>query len=688
MIEHLLRWVEAAASRPHTTVLIAASVTVALVVLAATRLHVDNEIDAWLPHGDDSLADYRRFRTTFGSDAFFVVGCVGVAFDEELDRLALAEFQARLAGLASIDHVVGPFAEDGHSVSSAAPFLVGSDRRAAAILVYPYPGLEPAAREELFESIESLRARAPGKLLVAGPEAINHYLDVGSRASFGSLFPVVAVVVALVLFGVLRDLGSVAAVLLLASASSAWTLAALALTGRSMNMLVSSLPALLLVLGTATSLHVLDARARLLPDASTVAAWRAAAADTLRPCLFSAMTTSIGLGALVLAPLPPLRDLGIFGALGVVINFGLVFLLLPALTTVLHGGSARSGDAGRPWSGGQFIMRLLKRPLWRRTILVGAVGGVLASGLGIARLRIESDILSFFASDHPLLTSTRTIEERLIGLTPIEIWFSGPPGEVLAPRALANAMQLAAGVQAEPAVSGIFGPSSPSATPAQWPDHLRLSDDRADVRWTVTTRTTSIEESERLVQRIEALVEESKPAGVEVLVTGAMPILIRMQALLLVSMLRSFGTSIGLVTLMLAIAFRSLRAGLMSLVPNVLPVFATLGLMGFFGVPLDVATVTVASIALGIVVDDTIHLLDRYLSKGRTLGALQAALQHAGRPILFSSLAVAAGFMAFTAAPFRPTFHFGVLVATTSLFALACDLLVLPALLATRLRCS
>ncbi len=696
MVERLVRLAQGVAGRPRATLLVAALLTAAFAAVAAARLRVDNEIDAWLPRGDASLELYREFRATFGPDAFFVVGCDGVDADDPAGSRALAALQGDLAGLPGVDRVLGPFADDQATPSEAAPFLIASDRRAAAWFVHPRAGLERGAREALFAAIEDLRAQAPGALHVAGPEAINHYLDVGSRRSFGGLFPVVAAVVALVLLLALRDLRVVVAVMLLAGMSTAWTLGALALAGRPMNMVVSSLPALLLVLGTVTSLHVLDARARRLATCSDAQAWRAALAETLRPCLFTAATTAVGLAALALAPLPPLRDLGLFGALGVLVNFALVFLVLPGLATCLgtgrgsraHGRIPFEGAEQAEWAGAPALARFVRTPRWRAAILASAAGVLLLGSVGVARLRVESDILSFFPSSHPLLAATHTLEERILGLTPIEIWFSGPAAQVFAPAAIAGAAVLADGVRAEPDVTGLFGPTSPTDSPATWPGHLRLHDGRADVRWTVAARTTSIEESDRLVRRIEDEVAAAAPAGVDARVTGSMPILIRMQALLLVSTVRSFGASIGLVTALLAVAFRSVGVGLLSLVPNVLPVFATLGAMGFLGVPLDVATVTVASIALGLVVDDTIHFLEHYVRAGRTAEAVETALGHVGRPILFSSLAVAAGFSAFAAAPFRPTFHFGVLVAVTSLFALVCDLLVLPALLSTRPRCS
>lgn len=694
MVERLVRWSRAAVEHPRATVLAGLLLTAACAALAAARLRVDNEIDSWLPRGDAAIARYEAFRDTFGSDALFVVGCTGVPVDGPGGE-RVAELQETLAALPGVARVVGPFDAAGRPEAPAAAFLLSGDRGAAAFLVHPEAGLDRASRARLFEDIAGLAHAGPGELHVAGPEAINHHLDVGSRRSFGGLFPVVATVLALALLLALRDPRGVAAVLLLAAASTAGTLGALALAGRSLNMVVSSLPALLLVAGTVASLHLLDARLRQqraggdgapgAVGADDAAAWGRALGEMARPCLYTAATTAAGLGALALAPLPPLRDLGLFGALGMLVNGALVLFLFPSLTRLLGGGRTRAAVA---WAGAGALAACLGRPAVRRSILGAALVVAVVGAAGVARLRVESDVLTFFPADHAVVTATRELEERVQGLTPVEIWFSGPAGAVFSPPSLARAAALAAEIRALPGVTGLFGPSSPDASPAAWPGHLRLSAEGADVRWTVATRTTSIERSDQLVSRIEQAVAAAAVPGVEARVTGSMPILIRMQALLLTSAVRSFSASLGLVTVLASVAFRSVGTGLLSLVPNVLPVLATLGAMGFLGVPLDVATVTVASIALGLVVDDTIHFLEHYVRAGRAARAVETCLRRAGRPILISSLAVAAGFAAFAAAPFRPTVRFGVLVAATSVLALVCDLLVLPALLSLRSRCS
>jgi hypothetical protein len=221
---------------------------------------------------------------------------------------------------------------------------------------------------------------------------------------------------------------------------------------------------------------------------------------------------------------------------------------------------------------------------------------------------------------------------------------------------------------------------------------LRLEGQRLSLRVTLACRTTSSEAFDRLVLRLggqlKSSVRAAIPESLELRLSGAVPLLVRVQALLVETQLRSFALALAVVTCVLLLAYRNLALVAVSLLPNVMPILITLGGMGAFDIPLNTATVTVAGIALGLVVHDTIHFLHHYhlarQAGGTRLHAVSETLSVVGRPIATTTAAVALGFGAFALSPFRPTFFFGVLIALTCLSALVCDLLVLPALLLAR----
>jgi len=340
-------------------------------------------------------------------------------------------------------------------------------------------------------------------------------------------------------------------------------------------------------------------------------------------------------------------------------------------------------------------------------VVAAALGLGALAAVGVGRLQVESHILRFFAPEHPLVRATAEVEAQLMGLTPLEVWVEGPTARVVSAEAIAALRRFTATVTAEPDVLGVISPLdldprlaalSPALAAralraalargelaADATSHVRVHGERIAVRITLACATTASERSLRLSGRVREALAAGFPPDLDVRLTGAIPILVRIQALLLRTQVRSFAGALGVVTLLLVLALRSPALAALSLVPNVLPVLFTLGGMGWCGLPLDVATVTVAGIALGLVVDDTIHLLHRYhLARGAGAAApaaVAAALRGVGRPVVVTSLALGLGFLAFGAAPFRPTRDFGLLTAATAATALLMDLAVLPALI-------
>jgi predicted RND superfamily exporter protein len=157
----------------------------------------------------------------------------------------------------------------------------------------------------------------------------------------------------------------------------------------------------------------------------------------------------------------------------------------------------------------------------------------------------------------------------------------------------------------------------------------------------------------------------------------------QMEHYLVVSQRRAFGVAFLLVMGFIALLFRSARAGLLSAVPNLLPLLVTLGVMGWTGIRLDATTVMIAPLLLGIVVDDTVHVLERVL-RGRREGrsvpaAFEASVGEVGHAVVLTTVILACGFLTPLLGSFKPNFFFAVLAALALVLALVADLVVFPA---------
>jgi predicted RND superfamily exporter protein/YHS domain-containing protein len=708
--------------RPGVVILVVLAVTLGLGV-AMTGIRFDNTPQTWLPTVGSDLEDYERFLERFGDDAPIFVWSSAAALDDPDWR---GGFVTLAEELRDVEHVSG--AETPASVavgeetipSPLSLHLESDDGQIAAIAIHPETGLDAAARTALVVDIEARLARFEervGPLDLAGTDVITRDLDLGSQRSLGGLSPLVFAAMCGVFWLATRSLRAVGAMLLAVIAVSVWTLGLVALADRTLNLVLVVIPAILAVVTAAQATHLLsrfhgldagdgDAAERRV----RVIWWREAIDGCWRPCLLSALTTAAGFASLAVSDIPPIRDLGSFTAIGVLLSFGLAFSLVPAL---LVSSSRVRPRPGERWWTPERASVYTARVRRRAPVIIGlalVVSGL--CGIGVGRLALESHILRFFPDSHRIPRAYAEIEANLLGLTPFELEVEGPRAEVLS-RATLDALDryVEQVLAAEPLLQQALSPfaSAPGAEgrsalgaarfralpeDADVPDALRrfvwASGDRLVVRTTLAARTSSSNACDALAQRLRARLDGALPASVEARITGGASLLIQGQVLLLNTQVRSFAVALGVVTLVIFAVFRKPSIVALSLVPNLMPIVITLGLMGLAGVPLDTATVTVAGIALGLIVDDTIHILHGYWHarrRGRdTESALADTLAHVGRPVLITSIAVAVGFGVFAFSPFRPTRYFGALLACSALAAVVCDLAVLPALLQLRRR--
>ncbi len=662
-----------------------------LLALPAAWLRTDNGMDEWLPFGDVARQRYQEFKQTFGSDHFAVVASVD---RDEAELVAeLRTLTERLRGLPGVERVLAPitFTAEGVPVLDATdplqqPLFARTDRGAGgAAFVGFREGLDSAERAQLLDRIETLAAiTADGRWRVAGPASLNRALDRHARHSSTVLVPIAATGVLAVLIVALASLRAALVILSACGLACGSTLGVVQLSGRPMHMLLSVLPALLMVLGTAYALHPVT---RFLDGpvdrAETLALrWRRVLRETVRPALVAAATTAAGLGSLMLSDLAPVRDLGAFGALGIALAFVLAYTVVPVVLLALRVRpyGPRPAGARSSWAGAtaDFASRRGGAVLCVSAVLLGV------AAVGVARLPVESNVLRLLPSDAPVRTATAQIEAGLFGLTPVEVWLRGAPGRMLDEDVRRAAHELADDCRDLPLVTHVLSPYDAAADSdldtlsAVLPSHVRVTDDVASMRLTLCTGTVGVEESHALAERARGVVADHLPVGVNAVLTGSIPLLVQVQRALVSSQIRSFAGALVLVTVVLWLDLRSLRLALISLVPNVAPALMAAGVMGWLGTPLDAATVAVAGLALGLAVDDTVHVLHGYRRNG---GDLETVFRHTARPIVFTTLAAVTGFGGFVASDFPPARRLGLLIAGAALAAVAADLLLLPALL-------
>jgi predicted RND superfamily exporter protein len=624
------------------------------------------------------------------------------------DDLAAAPPAAELLGRAR----ALPMARDG---------LVDAAGTTTALVVKPRAnGLgatERRSQREVLEAVDGVLARpelAGIEFQLAGSPVFNRELERLNTRDNALFTPVAAGMVSVLLALALRSLALTALAMACVAGTVAWVRGAMTLIGVPLNTTTSLLAPLLMVLAVCVVLHVLARYQRQrAAGASPGAAVDEIEAHVFLPAALTAATTVIGFVSLLVSPIPSVRTFGVFSAFGAAAAFVLGGVAVPAALRVF-GPAGRL--AGRDPTGA--LLAAVARFSERRAALVLGVTAVLVLG-GLAvlpRLRVSTHDGEFFPPEHPLNRAYDFIEARLGGVTPLEIVFeSERPGGLRDPAALAALARVQAFLDAErETLRGV--------SIADWVDQVRDAIEPAERRaqpldaagleraafvletvarddlpywvrdgWSearVSTRSLALdsEQNHALLLRVEAAVRAALAGlpGVHATVTGLVPVFARMEQYLLRSQIQSFGTALLAIFGVFVLLLRSPGWALVAMVPNVVPVVLTLAWMALARIPLDVVTVMIASITLGIVVDDTIHLLhgfERARGEGLAPGAAMAdALAKSGHALFFTALVLALGFATLSLSEFRPTARFGQLTAVTIVVALAAELLLLPAL--------
>ena len=213
-----------------------------------------------------------------------------------------------------------------------------------------------------------------------------------------------------------------------------------------------------------------------------------------------------------------------------------------------------------------------------------------------------------------------------------------------------------------------------------------VQDDYSVGRMTARVRLSDAERLTAALGEVDpALVTGHDGGGMSVTATGYIKLMVEIEGYLVASQLRSFAVAFSLVVVLLGLVLRSARLAMFAMIPNVVPIVMGLGFMALAGIPLDPGTVMIGGVAMGLVVDDTVHFLvrlRRQMVAGATLDeAVSRTLEQVARPIIATSLTLAVGFGAMTVASFSPNAHFGAVTAVVIVLALIGDLVVLPATL-------
>jgi predicted RND superfamily exporter protein len=494
-----------------------------------------------------------------------------------------------------------------------------------------------------------------------------------------------------------------------------WTLGLYTLLGYSFNVLASMLVPLIVVLAIADDVHIMQHWDEERRHRSAEDSFKATVSHLAAPLFGASATTALGMASLATSNVVAVRAFGLGSAVGIMVDFMISLVFVPTVLSLMqpevHETPHEKYLVGPMES---IAMYSTRHP---RAVLAVALLLSAAASLGILRLHVDTNHINFFSPNHPLGRSARVIDTELSGIYSFQVLLEGPPDSLGTPGNLQRMERLEDELRTLPDVKKVRSvadyvrrvnkelhdgdvasnvvPSDPAAVAQELfvftlgsegrheLDRVVASDfSRAQID--VKLRAMSSDVVLELIEHTDRLAADIfAGTGVKATTTGSGRLFSTLDHYLVESQISSFGTAFFTVFGVIFLIFRSARFGFLTIAPNVLPVIAVLGIMGFMGISMNIATVMVASVALGVVDDDTIHFINRYRREvaagAGTDEAIEIATVHEGRASLTTALINSLGFGVLMLSEYKPTAWFGGLLGLTMAVAFLAEVFILPA---------
>ena len=633
------------------------------------------------------------------------------------------------------DLIIEPLVEDAVSLSDAEldrvraialnePELVGqlvsgNGRATGLIISFILSEPEEPAWAEISGYLNNLldeaRAGHPDlDYFMTGNVILNQTFEDAARDA-ESLIPVVFLVILAISMLLLHSLYATLAIAVLLVFTVLSTMGVAGWLGILLTPVSASWPIVVMTVGVAHAVHIVTItlsgmRRGLERNEALIESLR----DNLYPVFLTSATTAIGFLSLNSSSSPPFQVLGNLVALGMLFAFLYSVTVLPAMLSILPMRTPTGRERTVPFFE-RFGDRVIahRKPLLWSSILVVAV---LATG--VPRNELSDNWLHHFDERYTFRTDTDFIIENLTGLDQLEYSLnSGSPNGITDPEYLRAVDAFADWYRTQPEVHHVLvfpdvmkrvnqNLHGDDAAFYRIPDDRDLAaqflllyesslpfgadlNDRIDIaksatRMTVVLKNTSTRDHLDLDRRARNWLQANAPelAGPA---SGFTMISAHMSSQNINNILTGTLLATSLISLILILVFRNIRIGLICLVPNFIPAIMAFGLWGHLVGEMGLGASVVTAIAIGIIVDDTIHFLTKYL-KGRRQGldpsgAVHATFRTVGPAMWATTIILTAGFLVFASSGYEPQFVLGLLVAITVCFAFIADLLLLPALL-------
>lgn len=577
-------------------------------------------------------------------------------------------------------------------------------------------------KKETIESIQGiLKKEFPQdkKYYLSGLPAIEYFFTAFMQQDLRTFLPLIFVIILLSLYIAFRNLKKLISSLSVVLITLAWTMAFLYLCGFSINNVTTVIPPIILAYCLSDSIHIIVEISRRAykgkigarNDEIAGAFW-----ELLKPCFLTSITTVAGFFSLIISRVPAVRELGLITGAGVSFAFIITFTFLPAAIKSIRLSPEQPG-AAESVRGLEKFLKGVGIFIQKHKVFIIALTTfiTIVSVWGLSRIKTETSVLEYFKKDSSLYQATIFIERHLSGVHFLNVSLrAGERDYFKDPKVLRKIEGLEEFLKTFPEVDKTISvgdylkeinKSFHNEDSAYYviPDSRKTVEqflllygagdlrDFVNEEWDWTTLRIRLNEHttsglKKVIHRIQVYLNENFKDIKEKSVLGQTVLEVEANEAVTRGQTQSLSLAFIVIFGIMFMVFRSFSLGLISIIPNLLPLLMNFGIMGFSGIRLNSATSMISAIGIGIIVDNTIHFLNTCLDKFKEthdyFAAINDTLVIKGRSMLFTSFILFFGFGVVSFSNFVPTEYFGILSALLMVSALLGDIILLPTLIA------
>jgi uncharacterized protein len=699
-------------------------------IIQLSNIKSDSGFDHWFNITDPAYANYKDFVKTFGNDQYFILVNRDDSILTKNGLLQNKSFTTKLKRLDGVKDVISLSTVQIPHVTPIQVFfkplipennynktvinkklaqykrlidnIISSDGKTTVFHIYQTKTV----------NIDTLYVQLL-KIIESSPHPDNYFfyngvvlsIEATKLASNESLKYIVLaiIIITLLLLLIFRSFLLGLTPIIIAVISIIWTLCLFSLGGGNIDMLSGIIPLVILVMSTTFSIHLITKINQYKKNGASrkeniFYAYKA----VFYPGLFAAITTSLAILSFSLSDIQPIKLFGVYTSIGILISFILSFLLVLFVVDSFWSTlfTKKNRICHSQFLVTDFINTLVLRN--RKIKLFFFVLVTIVSFWGIKRLSAETDVYRFFKKTHKVRVAQKKVDNWFEGVLPIEVIFTlGNTSKDSIDYFMHMLTQLENKLLLNPDIENCYSlatlKESFGLRNSQSLSNKRLlyssnsfiktyySRNDNKIRLTVKTRWMNNQLTQKLIQYIENDIHQVfKHNQIGYYITGVALVYGNLNSEILQNQITSILISFLIILIVLAIVFRKPPLFLSGILPNILPIINTMAIMGFLGIHLDVGTVLIASISLGIAVDDTIYFIFSYKNLRTTLSkndALTTTVNNVSIALLRTTIVISVGFVLMIFSSYQPIIYLGLFVTLNVILAIIYDLVLLPIIL-------